>query len=121
MTGHIAFLGVNNLAAARPFYEEKLGLTFAGEEVDTLVFDMAGTALRITEVEKFKPQRFTVLGWAVPDLDAAATSLKASGIIPISYPHIQQDANGIATLGAARLLWFTDPAGNVLSLTETPD
>jgi catechol 2,3-dioxygenase-like lactoylglutathione lyase family enzyme len=114
---HLVFLGVDDRAAARAFYEETLGLRFIGDEMGTLVFDLSGTPLRISEVENFQPQTFTVLGWNVDDMEAETAKLQAAGVSAIRYPGMPQDENGIASLGSVRILWFRDPAGNVLSLT----
>ncbi len=115
---HLVFLGVDDRAAARTFYEETLGLRFVSDEIGTLVFDLAGTPLRISQVEGFQPQTFTVLGWNVDDIEAETARLQAAGVAPIRYPGMPQDERGIATLGTVRILWFRDPAGNVLSLTQ---
>lgn len=117
-TGHLTFLGVDDAAKARDFYENVLGLSFVGDEMGTLLFDMAGTPLRITAVPGFQPQSFSVLGWNVADIEAEASKLIAAGVGGIRYPNMPQDERGIATLGSVRLFWFTDPAGNVLSLTQ---
>lgn len=117
-TGHLVFLAVDDLAAARTFYEGTLGLRFAGEEPGALVFDLGGTPLRISAVDGFTPQTFTVLGWNVADLDSATAQLSAAGVEPLRYDGMPHDAQGIASLGPLRILWFTDPAGNVLSLTQ---
>ncbi|NDJ36395.1 MAG: VOC family protein [Chloroflexi bacterium] len=114
---HLAFLGVDDIAAARTFYEETLGLPFVTDEMGTLVFDLNGTQLRISQVEGFRPQTFTVLGWLVEDITAETAKLAAAGIEPVRYPGLPHDEHGIAALGSVRILWFADPAGNVLSLT----
>jgi catechol 2,3-dioxygenase-like lactoylglutathione lyase family enzyme len=117
-TGHLVFIGVDDLAAARNFYEITLGLSFVADEMGTLLFDMNGTPLRVSAVKDFKPQSFSVLGWSVADIEAETDQLIAAGIEPIRYPGMPQGDRGIATLGPARILWFNDPAGNVLSLTQ---
>ncbi|NDJ52068.1 MAG: VOC family protein [Chloroflexi bacterium] len=117
-TGHLVFLAVDDIDKARAFYEELLGLRFIGDEMGTLLFDMDGTALRISPLEDFKPQTFTVLGWNVADITAETAKLKAAGVEPIRYPGMPFDDDGIANLGGLRILWFADPAGNVLSLTQ---
>jgi catechol 2,3-dioxygenase-like lactoylglutathione lyase family enzyme len=117
--GHLAFIGVDDLNHARPFYEDTLGFRLLDEEPGALVFDMAGIPLRVSLVESFSPQSFTVLGWNVADIAAETAKLRAAGVEPVRYPGMPQDSEGIASLGPLRILWFTDPAGNVLSLTES--
>lgn len=115
---HLTFLGVDEIQAARTFYEETLGLRFVGDEMGTLVFDLAGTPLRISQIDDFRPQTFTVLGWNTDDIESATEALIAAGVQPIRYPGMPQDARGIAALGPIKIVWFTDPAGNVLSFTQ---
>lgn len=117
-TGHLVFLGVDDLSVARHFYENTLGLQFVADEMGTLLFEMNGTPLRISAVEGFEPQSFSVLGWSVEDIETETDQLVTAGIIPIRYPGMPQDDKGIASLGPARILWFNDPAGNVLSLSQ---
>jgi hypothetical protein len=61
-----------------------------------------------------------VLGWAVSDIRAAVGELLAKGIVFKVYPGFGQDELGIWTApgGGAQVAWFTDPDGNVLSLTQ---
>jgi catechol 2,3-dioxygenase-like lactoylglutathione lyase family enzyme len=113
----IAFLATTDPARARAFYEGKLGLRLVAEDAFALVFDLHGTMLRITRVESFQAQPFTVLGWRVEDLDAAVRELTKLGIRFERYPALEQDAYGIWTSpSGARIAWFKDPDGNVLSL-----
>jgi hypothetical protein len=61
-----------------------------------------------------------VLGWDVPDIRARAAELKALGVSLTHYDGMGQDVDGIWTApgGAVKVAWFTDPDGNVLSLSE---
>lgn len=115
--GHLIFLGVDDLNAARTFYEEVLGFAFMADENGTLVFDV-GVPLRIARVEGFTPQTFTVLGWVVDDIEAETKKLTAAGVTMVRYPNMPHDEQGIVKFGDVRLLWFKDPAGNLLSLTQ---
>ena len=115
---HLMFLGVDDIQKAKEFYEKTLGLRFVGDEMGTLVFDMSGTPLRISQIDDFRPQTFTILGWTTEDIDAATEGLISASVEPIRYPGMSQDKRGIATLGAIKILWFKDPAGNVLSFTQ---
>jgi hypothetical protein len=59
-----------------------------------------------------------VLGWRVADVNVAAAELIERGVEPLRYENREQDALGIWTSpSGARVLWFADPDGNVLSLT----
>lgn len=115
----IAFVATSQPERARVFYEETLGLRFIADEPPALVFDAHGTMLRVAKVTRLEPQQFTVLGWSVPDIDAAVRALAAKGVMFERYPGFEQDAQGVWTSpGGGRVAWFKDPDGNVLSLTQ---
>lgn len=115
----VAFVPVSNADQARAFYRDTLGLRLLSEDNFALVFEAAGVHLRVTLVGKFKPQPFTVLGWAVSDAAASARTLAGSGINGERFAGLEQDELGIWTApGGAKILWFKDPDGNILSLSQ---
>jgi catechol 2,3-dioxygenase-like lactoylglutathione lyase family enzyme len=117
----IAFLATTDAERARAFYERALGLAFVADEGVALVFDLAGTMLRIARVDALTPQPFTVLGWRVADIEAAVRGLTERGVRFRRYASLEQDELGIwASPEGARVGWFEDPDGNTLSLTELP-
>jgi len=99
-----------------------LGLTVLSQDNFALAVDAAGIMLRVTNVPPtFKPQPFTILGWQVPNIAEAVAALKAKGVHFESYGTPTQDAEGIWTApGGAKIAWFKDPDGNILSLTQFP-
>ena len=116
----VAFVGVCDPDRARRFYRDTLGLRLLSEELPfALVFDVQGTMLRVTVVPEVKPAKFTVLGWKVPDIQAAVSSLDKEGVEFQRYAGLQQDGLGIWTSpNGARVAWFHDPDGNILSVTQ---
>jgi predicted enzyme related to lactoylglutathione lyase len=115
----MAFVSSTDLTRARAFYEGVLGL--AVEEVNgfACVLRGAGTMLRVTLVESLTPQAFTVLGWIVDDIAATIDGLVRRGVGFTRYDGLGQDDRNIWTApGGGRIAWFTDPDGNVLSLTQ---
>jgi len=113
------FVGTLNVEAARAFYGGKLGLSLIEENPYALVFDANGTTLRVTLVRELKPAGFTVLGWEVPDIAEAVTVLEAAGIELKRYPGVDQDGRGVWTApGGAKVAWFEDPEGNILSVSQ---
>ena len=116
----VAFVGVCDPDRAKRFYRDKLGLRLVSEELPfALVFDVQGTMLRVTVVPEVKPAKFTVLGWKVPDIQAAVSSLEEEGVEFQRYAGLQQDGLGIWTSPrGARVAWFHDPDGNILSVTQ---
>jgi len=102
------------------FYRDVLGFALVSEDMFAAVFDLNGTMLRISTVETHQAGPSTVLGWDVPDIAEAARALKAKGVEFNIYEGFGQDDLGIWTSPAAdaKVAWFRDPDGNVLSLTE---
>ena len=89
-----AFVATANPELARSFYEETLGLRLVADSPFALVFDSNGVELRIQKVQSVSPPSATALGW--------------------------QDDLGIWTSpGGARVAWFKDPDGNMLSVTQS--
>lgn len=114
----IAFLATTDAARSRAFFETVLRLTLVPDDAFALVFDIGGTELRVQKVAAFTPQGFTALGWSVADIDATLHDLAARGVQALRFVGMEQDGLGIWTApGGARIAWFKDPDGNVLSLT----
>lgn len=115
----MAFVGVSDADKARVFYRDTLGLTMLSEDGFALVFDVGGILLRVTLVNQVRPQPYTVLGWQVKDATATARTLASAGVKTERYPHVEQDADGIWTApGGAKIVWFKDPDGNILSIAQ---
>src|SRR3954463_1744309 len=108
-------------ARARRFYRDTLGLCLVSEDEFALAFDARGTMLRVSIVKEVVAAGYTVLGWQVPDIVAAAKRLQEVGVRLQRYPGTGQDTRGVWTSpSGARVAWFKDPDGNILSLTELP-
>jgi catechol 2,3-dioxygenase-like lactoylglutathione lyase family enzyme len=115
----IAFVSTTDPERARAFYQDTLGLTFVADEGFALVFDLAGVMLRVTRVDELRPQPFTVLGWRVDDAEATVRELTGRGVAFERYAGLEQDELGVwRSPSGARIAWFRDPDGNVLSLGQ---
>jgi catechol 2,3-dioxygenase-like lactoylglutathione lyase family enzyme len=115
----IAFAATTDLARAQAFYEATLGLPVIDENAYACVFDAHGTMLRITAVAEVAHPGYTVLGWRVTDISETIAHLESRGVVFARYEGMEQDAQGVwTTPNGDRIAWFTDPDGNVLSLTE---
>lgn len=115
----VAFVPTIDPVRARAFYAGTLGLALEDESPFALVFRASGTMLRVTVVDELSPQPFTVLGWEVADIDAAIDTLSQRGVGFERYDGVEQDGRGAwSAPSGARIAWFKDPDGNVLSLTQ---
>ncbi len=115
----IAFAATANAEKSRRFYESTVGLKFVSADDFALVFDVNGTMLRIQQVGRVDPRPYTILGWKVADIQNKAAELTERGVQFARYEGLKQDGLGIWTSpSGAKIAWFNDPDGNILSLTE---
>ncbi len=118
----IAFVPTRDPAKAREFYEQTLGLEFLSADPFALVFNAHGTTLRIanvSEAKNFQPAPFTIVGWLVTNVSDTAGDLVKKGVRFERFPGMNQDAQGIwQSPSGARVAWFKDPEGNILSITQ---
>ena len=117
----VSFILTADRARAKPFYAGALGLPILGEDDFAVTFGLGGGAvIRLTDLPGHTALGHTVLGWIVADIRAAVADLKAKGITFRTYEGFGQDADGVWQTpdGGALVAWFTDPDGNVLSLTQ---
>jgi len=114
----VAFVATTEAGRARRFYTEVLGLLLISEDDYALVYEAYETLLRIQKVQSFTPHPFTALGWEVPDIAATVKALNAKDVTFERFKFLDQDAGGIWTApGGAKVAWFKDPDGNLLSLS----
>ena len=115
----VAFVSATDADRAKRFYGGLLGFPLVEQTPFACVFRAANAELRVTLVRSLEPASQTVLGWSVTDVDAAARELSARGVASLSYEGLEQDELGIwRSPSGARVVWFADPDGNVLSLTQ---
>jgi catechol 2,3-dioxygenase-like lactoylglutathione lyase family enzyme len=116
----MAFSATTDADRAKAFYRDQLGLRLVSDEGFALVFDAAGTMLRVQRVKEVRPAQYTALGWQVPDIAAKVEELEKAGVQFERHGLPDQDEKCIWTApgGAAKVAWFKDPDGNILSLTQ---
>jgi predicted enzyme related to lactoylglutathione lyase len=109
---------VDDLAAAQKFYGETLGLKVS-EEGGALMLYLAGDH-RILAYAKpdHSPASFTILNFPVDDIDQAVDELTSRGVAIQRYHGFDTDDKGIYRGERRSIAWFTDPAGNVLSMVQ---
>jgi predicted enzyme related to lactoylglutathione lyase len=116
-----AFSGfaVDDIDAAKKFYGETLGLDVSEEYgMLTLHIDRGGDII-IYPKEDHTPAAYTILNFPVAEVDQAVDQLSERGVTFERYDDFEQDEKGIVRgdQGPA-IAWFTDPAGNILSVLE---
>ena len=116
-----AFSGfaVDDIAAAKKFYGETLGLDVSEEYGMLTLHIHEGGDIIIYPKEDHTPATYTILNFPVVDVDQAVDQLSQRGVTFERYEGFEQDEKGVARgdEGPA-IAWFTDPAGNILSVLE---
>lgn len=116
-----AFSGVStdDLANAKAFYADTLGLDVSDEN-GILTLNLAGGhRVIVYPKENHEPATFTVLNFPVADIDKAVSELTGAGVSFERYEGIDQDERRISRGEyGPPIAWFKDPAGNILSLIE---
>jgi catechol 2,3-dioxygenase-like lactoylglutathione lyase family enzyme len=116
----VAFVATTDADRATAFYGDLLGLALVEQTRFACLFTTPNAELRVTIVSELSPAPYTVLGWRVADVEARARALRAAGVEALRYEGMEQDELGIWTSpSGARVLWFQDPDGNILSITQS--
>jgi predicted enzyme related to lactoylglutathione lyase len=115
-----AFSGfsVDDIPAAKAFYGDTLGLKVS-EDQGMLTLHIAGDRdILVYPKEDHTPATFTILNFPVADIEAAVDELTRRGVRFQRYEGLKTDEKGIFRGGGPLIAWFTDPAGNVLSVIQ---
>jgi len=116
-----AIVAVKNLAAARDFYEQTLGLEVADASMETqgaVGYRTGGTFLTVYQSEFAGTNKANAVTWAAgEDFDAIITDLSNKGVVFEHYdlPGLAFE-NGVHAAGDTKLAWFRDPDGNILHI-----
>jgi predicted enzyme related to lactoylglutathione lyase len=118
-----AFSGfaVDDLEKARRFYGETLGVrtTVVDEENGLLMLHFAGDRdVLVYRKSDHTPATYTILNFPVDDIEVAVDELAARGVGFERYDGADQDEKGIARGAGPLIAWFTDPAGNIISVLQ---
>ena len=115
-----AFSGfsVNDLAAAKAFYSEKLGLGVEGSPMGLWLKIEGSHDIFVYGKDNHQPATYTMLNFPVDDVDRAVNELTAKGV---QFEHYEgmTDERGIArgdATGRPDIAWFKDPAGNIIAV-----
>jgi catechol 2,3-dioxygenase-like lactoylglutathione lyase family enzyme len=115
-----AFSGfaVDDIETARAFYADTLGIE-TSEENGMLTLHLAGDRPTLIYPRPgHEPAGYTILNFPVDDIDGAVDALAARGVEFMRYEGFGQDDRGIMRGQGPPIAWFTDPAGNILSVIE---
>jgi catechol 2,3-dioxygenase-like lactoylglutathione lyase family enzyme len=117
-----AFSGfaVPDVAAAKRFYGETLGLNVSDQPAGLALQLAGGTTVFIYAKPDHTPATYTILNFPVDDVEQAVDALTSAGVRFEQYTgDLKTDEKGILRGDGPVIAWFTDPAGNILSVLET--
>ena len=118
---------VDDLSAAKEFYGTTLGIETSDGPMGMLQLKVSGdTTVMVYPKPDHQPAEFTILNLTVSDIDAAVDELTRAGVEFIHYDtdQLKTDPKGIARSNnpeqGPSIAWFTDPAGNIIAVMQTP-
>jgi catechol 2,3-dioxygenase-like lactoylglutathione lyase family enzyme len=114
-------LPVKDLARARAFYRDKLGLEATLEKPGMLAYSgPSGYIFQLYETPSAGTAQNTQMGWSSSELDADVAELRQRGVVFEDYdlPGLKTE-NGIGFVGTERSAWFKDTEGNTICISQT--
>jgi catechol 2,3-dioxygenase-like lactoylglutathione lyase family enzyme len=108
----------SDVAAAKAFYADTLGLDVSEENGMLTLHLSGGTTVLIYPKDDHQAATYTVLNFPVDDINSAVDELTAHGVQFERYEGMEQDERGVMRGWGPPIAWFTDPAGNVISVLE---
>ena len=115
-----ATIPTQDLARARTFYAEKLGLQPTSEGQIGIRYQLAdGTRFRLFWSSGAASGAHTQLAFMVDDIVATVTELRSRGVRFEEYdsPRLKT-VDAVADVGYAKAAWFKDSEGNLLGIGE---
>lgn len=111
---------VDDIEAARRFYQETLGIKteLITEQGPLFLHGPDGSTTLVYPKTDHTPATFTVLNLSVEDIDSTVEELTSKGLEFQRYPGIEADERGVHQSQSHSIAWFTDPAGNELSVVQ---
>ena len=117
-----SYIPAKDIARARRFYEDKLGLRPTEETNGGVVYRFGGgTAAFLYPTPNAGTSQASQAFWSVEDVDATIRWLKERGVQFERYGDIpgERSPQGAVTAGGAKAAWFKDSEGNIMALIQT--
>jgi catechol 2,3-dioxygenase-like lactoylglutathione lyase family enzyme len=113
-----AIVAVKDLARAKRFYGETLGLDLVEESDQTLEFKTGATSLIVYVSEFAGTNKANAVVWGVgEEIEEIVETLRGKGVEFERYEGMDY-ADGIHSDGEFKMVWFKDPDGNFLHLNN---
>lgn len=113
-------LPARDLARARRFYKDVLGMEPVEERVEGLLYRTPkGAAIMLYETDNAGTAANTAIGFDTDDIDAEVAVLRGRGVTfeEYDFPGLKTE-NGIATTNKDRAAWFKDTEGNIICVSQ---
>jgi predicted enzyme related to lactoylglutathione lyase len=114
-----AYIPASDVARARHFYEDVVGLQPREEYAGGVVYACGGSEVFLYPTRNAGTSKASQAFWQVSDVEAEVADLRKRGVKFEEYdmPGIAMK-NGIATAGGAKTAWFKDTEGNILAISQ---
>jgi predicted enzyme related to lactoylglutathione lyase len=115
-----AYIPAQDMARARKFYEEKVGLKPSQETNGGVVYEFGkGTACFLYPTPNAGTSQASQAFWSVADVDRESEALKAKGVVFEDYDMPgEKSRSGAISAGGAKAAWFKDSEGNIMALIQ---
>jgi len=115
-----AYIPVSDVARARRFYEDKVGLRPKQEYAGGVIYECGGTEVFMYPTPNAGTSKASQAFWSVDDIDALIAALKAKGVVFEDYDMPgERTAQGAVIAGGAKAAWFKDSEGNIMAIIQT--
>lgn len=115
-------LAVKDLAAARGFYEEVLGLSVREENEGGVLYTAGSGTVFVYPSEFAGTNQATAATWLLPsdafDAELATLREKGVGLQTFEAEYVTWDDDVASMPDGSRAAWFADPDGNVLNIAS---
>ncbi|MET0309853.1 MAG: VOC family protein [Sphingomonas sp.] len=111
-----AIIACRDIARAKAFYTETLGISIAADHGEVFVLTTGATRLNVYRSDFAGTNQANAVVWDAGDeVEAIAADLRAKGVRLEEYPEgFDSVADGVHAKGPFRAIWFKDPDGNIL-------
>jgi predicted enzyme related to lactoylglutathione lyase len=116
----VPYIPATDVARARRFYEQQVGLVAREEFAGGVVYECGDRSwVYLYPTPNAGTSKASQAFWEVDDVEAEVAELRARGVVFEEYdaPGLKT-VNGIATAGGTKAAWFKDTEGNILALIQ---
>ena len=116
-----SYIPAKDVARARQFYEQKVGLVPKMETAGGVVYEFADhTACFLYPTPNAGTSMASQAFWDVEDVEREVAELKARGVVFEDYDMPgEKSASGVVTAGGAKAAWFKDSEGNIMAVIQS--